>query len=119
MDYTVANQDRGSTIGTRVRIAGTSAERRKGLLELSCLEAGTGLWITPCEAIHTFGMKMPIDAMFLDRDYRVRKLVASLLPTRISICLSACSVLELPAGTILRSATELGDRLRFQSVSRS
>lgn len=61
-------------------------------------------------------MKMPIDAIFLDADFRIKKLVASMLPFRISICLHARSVLELPVGTILRSGTRLDDRLMFQAL---
>ncbi len=118
-DYIVANQDRGLTVATRVRVAGTSPERRKGLLGLSGLESGSGLWIAPCEAIHTFGMRMSIDALFLDRDYHVQKVVACLRPCRVSICLRAHSVLELPAGTILLTNTRVGDRLTFQAAARS
>jgi uncharacterized protein len=95
-------------------LAGTSALRRKGLLGIDRLPHSTGLWIAPCEAIHTFGMKMPIDALFLDRYFQVRKLRPNMAPSRISVCMRADSVLELQAGTVARTGTALGDRLRFQ-----
>lgn len=38
------------------------------------LEEGSGIWIAPCEAIHTLGMKTPIDAIFIDHQLRVKKL---------------------------------------------
>jgi len=114
--YTIVNLQRGSTLATQVRLAGTSAARRKGLLGMGSLESGSGLWIAPCEAIHTFGMKMSIDAIFLDREHRVKKLKADLRPFRIAICLRACSVLELEAGTILRTGTKVGDCLLFQAA---
>lgn len=117
IEYAVLNRSRGSIVATRARVAGSSADRRKGLLALSAFEKGRGLWIAPCEAIHTFGMQMPIDALFLDGGLRVRKLVPHLRARRISVCLSAASVLELPAGTILDSGTQLGDLLDFQPVS--
>ncbi|MGA8026813.1 MAG: DUF192 domain-containing protein [Bryobacteraceae bacterium] len=118
-DYIVQNLDRGSVIANQVRIAGSSSARRRGLLGVEGLEKGSGIWIAPCEAIHTFGMKMPIDVVFLDREYRVNKLRPRLRPSRISVCLSACSVLELEAGAISRSTTRLGDRLAFEAAQRT
>jgi uncharacterized membrane protein (UPF0127 family) len=112
--YVVENLTRGLTLATRVEIAGTSAARRRGLLGVLDLETGSGLWIAPCEAVHTFGMKMPLDTVFLDALFQVRKLSSNLKPWRISICLSARSVLELQAGTISRSGTQPGDRLLFR-----
>jgi len=77
------------------------------------LQPGDGLWIAPCEAIHTLGMKWPIDAIFIDKSYRVRKVSPNLPPWRIAICWRAASVLELPTGTLLQSGTQIGDILAF------
>jgi len=114
--YVVENVTRGLTIATRVAVAGTSAGRRRGLLGISDLESDSGLWIAPCEAVHTFGMKMPLDTVFLDAQFQVRKLSSNLKPWRISVCLSARSVLELRAGTILRTGMQPGDRLLFRAA---
>jgi uncharacterized protein len=111
--YAVHNLNRGVLLAGRIRVAGTSESRRHGLLGIDRLDGGSGIWIAPCEAIHTFGMKMPIDVIFLDRELRVRKLVPVLAPRRLSVSLLAHSVLELEPGSIDRSATRLGDRLRF------
>jgi hypothetical protein len=81
------------------------------------MRPGDALWIAPCEAIHTLGMKWPIDAIFLDENYRVRKVSARLPPWRIAICWTATSVLELPAGVLLASGTQLGDKLAFHPTS--
>lgn len=114
--YAVDNLDRGLLLAGRIRVAGTSGSRRHGLLGIDQLESGSGIWIAPCEAIHTFGMKIPIDVLFLDRELRVKKLVWALAPRRLSISLLAHSVLELEAGAIDRSSTSLGDRLRFSPL---
>ena len=103
-------------LGKRILLAGTSGERRRGLLNVSSLDENGGLWIIPCEAIHTFLMKLSIDSVFLDKQLRVRKLKPNLRPFRIAVCLKAYSVLELPCGTIASSGTELGDHLTFTSI---
>jgi uncharacterized membrane protein (UPF0127 family) len=111
--YAVHNITRGTTVATRVVIAGTSAERRRGLLNTKSMQPGGGLWIAPCEAIHTVGMPWPIDVVFLDRNRRVLKIVTELLPWRIAVCLRSFSVLELPAGVLLPTRTEIDDILAF------
>lgn len=75
------------------------------------LGKGAGLWIAPCEAIHTMGMKIPIDVLFLSKSYEVRKISAGLPPWRFSVCLRAHSVLELASGTLKSSGTQAGDQL--------
>ena len=110
--FSFINLDHGGiSVATGVRLAGTSKERRRGLLGLPNGEEFGGLWITPCEAIHTFGMSFCIDLIFLDKSLQARGLRESIRPGRIAICLKAHSVLELPSGTIRRSGTGVGNRL--------
>jgi uncharacterized protein len=112
--YAVFNENRGRNIAARVAVAGTSQARRAGLLGKESIESESGLWIAPCEAIHTFGMKTVIDVIFLDRHSQVRKLVSNLKPRRVAVCLKAASVLELASGKVAQSETRVGDRLQFQ-----
>lgn len=112
-EYAVTNESRDCSVARRVRLASTSETRRKGLLGVSTLDEDSGLWIVPCEAIHTFGMKMPIDTVFIDRKGVVRKIKANLGARRIAVCLTAHSVLELAAGIAQKSGIQLGDRLLF------
>ncbi|MGH9622395.1 MAG: DUF192 domain-containing protein [Bryobacteraceae bacterium] len=99
-----------------VRIAATSRARRKGLLGMDRLEPGAALWIAPCEAVHTFGMKFPIDVVFLGKNGKVKKIVPRLKPWRIAACLTASSVLELEAGAAERAQLRVGARLRFEKA---
>ncbi len=115
--YTVANERNGLLLGSSVHLASTSSARRKGLMGKSFLADGEGLWISPCEAIHTFGMRLSIDVVFIDRERRVRKLVPSLTPRRFAASLLSHSVLELAAGSIDRAGTRIGDYLRFSSTA--
>ena len=116
MQIKVWNRDRGTVLADAAEVADTSAKRRTGLLKHSRLAPGEGLWIAPCEAVHSFGMKFAIDVVYLDRKKRVRKLRKEMVPRRLSACLSAHSVLELPVGTIESSCTEPGDQLEFEKL---
>ena len=112
----VRNRDRGTIVAETAEVADTSAKRRTGLLKHDRLETGAGLWIAPCEAVHSFGMKFAIDLVYLDRKKRVRKIRKAMAPRRLSACLTAHSVLELPVGAIESSRTEPGDQLDFEKV---
>jgi uncharacterized membrane protein (UPF0127 family) len=109
----VRNTTRGTVLGDRIDIADTAAKRNQGLLKRTSLEAGEGLWIVPSQAIHMFGMKIPLDIVFLTKDKRVRKVSPNLGKWRISVSLPAHSVLELPVGQIEASGTQVGDQLEF------
>jgi uncharacterized membrane protein (UPF0127 family) len=109
------NVTRGTELGASVELANHSAARRKGLLGRDSLFAGEGLWILPCQAVHTVGMRFPIDLVYLDRDLRVRKVRSNVYPWRLSACVSAHSVLELAPGTIQETQTNRGDQLKISS----
>lgn len=110
----VRNLTRNTLVADRVSVAQTSRERRKGLLGRESLAEGEGLWIVPCEAVHTFGMKFPIDVVFLSRSHKVLKVREAVPRGRIAVCLRAHSVLELPAGALRRSRTQAGDQLALE-----
>ena len=71
----------------------------------------------PCESVHTFFMRFPIDLVYLDRNNKVRKVRSAVGPWRLSACFSAHSILELPAGTIRATKTQRGDLLEFSPAS--
>ncbi len=108
------NRTRDVLIADRAGVADTSAKRRTGLLKHSGLAPGEGLWIAPCEAVHTFRMKFDIDVLFLDKKRRILKIRESMRRSRISVCLRAHSVLELPAGRSRETQTCVGDQLEFE-----
>ena len=107
----ILNQTRGCTLGDAIERADTSETRRVGLLKRSGLDKGQGLWIVPCEGIHTFFMKFAIDVVFLNRQRRVVKVVRRMPPWRLAMNLRARSVVELPPGTIESTGTAVGDVL--------
>jgi uncharacterized protein len=111
----VRNQSRGTMLADRAGIANTSQTRKTGLLKHDRLERGDGLWITPCEGVHTAGMKFPIDVLFLNKKRKVVKIRAAMPRWRMALCLWAHSVLELPSGMAAETATAAGDQLEFES----
>jgi uncharacterized membrane protein (UPF0127 family) len=110
----VRNLTRNASLGDRIDVADTSRARRTGLLKHATFEPGEGLWIVPCEAVHTFGMRFPIDVVFLSRAKKVLKVRRDLPKRRIAFCLRAHSVLELPAGMVDHTGTKAGDQLAFE-----
>jgi uncharacterized protein len=113
----VRNHTRDTILGEAVEIADTSEKRRVGLLKHERLEPGTGLWIVPCESVHTFFMKFPIDLVYLDKQRKVRKVRHAVPAWRLSACLTAHSILELPAGTVEKSGTVPGDELSLEKLN--
>jgi uncharacterized membrane protein (UPF0127 family) len=111
----VFNLTRQTVLADRLEVADHGANRRKGLLGRDGLLAGEGLWIKPCEAVHTFCMRFAIDLVYLDRKNRIRKIRSGVPPWRISSCLSAHSVIELPSGTVVATQTQPGDLLEFSA----
>jgi uncharacterized membrane protein (UPF0127 family) len=116
LKVSVRNQTRNTVLGGAVDIADSSQKRRTGLLKHTRLEEGEGLWIVPCESVHTFFMKFAIDLVYLDKNKKVRKVRSAVPPWRLSACLSAHSILELPAGTIERTGTRPGDELSIEKL---
>ena len=97
------------------RIADNFYTRLVGLLRDKTIEYGDGLWIKPCNSIHSIGMQFVFDAIFLDKNLKVVHLVHEMKPWRISkMVFSADSVLELPAGLIAQTATMVGDQFEMR-----
>jgi uncharacterized protein len=113
----VSNSTRGTVVAETADVADTSEKRREGLLKRSGLARGEGLWIVPCEAVHCFFMKFTIDVVYLNRQKQVVKVRPALKPWRMSACLSARSVLELPEGQIRATGTQPGDQFEFEKLA--
>ncbi|MEW5738626.1 MAG: DUF192 domain-containing protein [Myxococcota bacterium] len=112
MRYRVTNLTRNTLLADRAARADSFLSRFKGLMGVAALPLGEGLQIEPCTSIHTFFMRIPIDALFLDKDLTVVDICHALPPWRVSrVYFGARSVLELPAGTAAASQTQPGDRL--------
>ncbi len=96
-------------------VASSMWTRMRGLLGRKGLAPGEGLMITNTGSIHTAFMAFPIDAVFLDRELRVRRVVAGIRPFRVAFGhRGARHVLELAAGEAARAAITEGLRLHWE-----
>jgi uncharacterized membrane protein (UPF0127 family) len=108
----VFNLTRQSFVSLGVSPADTHITRLRGLLGRMRLRSEEGLWVVPCQGIHTIGLLFPIDVIYLDEHRRVIHVIEHLGPFRIApIRRQASSVLELPTRTIYSSNTRVGDQL--------
>ena len=92
-----------------------SASRKHGLLGRDHLPAERGLVIAPCQAVHTFGMRFPIDIVAVSREGRVLQIRAAVPKRRIVITFSAFAIVELAAGVCAAAGLVAGDRLAVDS----
>lgn len=77
-------------------------ERLRGLIGREALARRHAIWISPCSAVHTFGMRGSIDLVFVDARDRVLRVDAAIAPCRVRFCRDARGVLELSAGAASR-----------------
>ncbi len=108
----------GVAIARKVVWAGSSSERRQGLLGRDSLNSDEGIYLIPCEWLHTFGMRFPIDVAFISAGGLVLAVHHRLKPNRLSkIVFRAEGALELSAGTLHLTNTEVGDAVEFSKTS--
>ena len=105
----------GKVLADQLEVPRTFVGRGIGLMFRSRLEPGRGMWINPCEggSIHMLFMRFAIDAVFLDRQERVKKVFPSLPAWSGVVWLvwGAHSVLELPAGSTAEIDLQPGDQI--------
>ena len=108
----VYNKTKETFLAFRVNIADSVAGRLIGLLGRRSLKPDSGVWIVPANAIHTIGMMFSFDVVMIDKNFKVVSVKELVKPFRVILPkMRAESVIELPAHTIFRSRTEVGDEL--------
>jgi uncharacterized membrane protein (UPF0127 family) len=121
------NLSRGTELGDRLDVAESLWARFMGLMGRPALEPGAGLWLTGTNGIHMMFMRFAIDAVFLGKpdpaQDGARKVVSVHPGVRawiglIPLVRGASGVLELPVGTIARSATAVGDHVALEPANR-
>jgi uncharacterized membrane protein (UPF0127 family) len=104
--------ENGDIVCAKVKLASNIDERMLGLMFKKEMPGCDGLLIAPCTSIHTFFMKMNIDVIFMDRNFKIVKLIYNMKPWRMTlISFRSYQVLEMKAGT-LSNKLSIGQVLR-------
>ena len=114
--FVARDVETGLIMADRVTVASRHLERAVGLLGRNRLDVGEGLWIKPCNGVHTWFMRFSIDVVALDADGVIVDAVSMLRPWRMRLPRpGAHSVLELPAGTLLSAHTKVGNKIQIDA----
>jgi uncharacterized membrane protein (UPF0127 family) len=81
-----------------LRTADSFVSRLIGLAGRRAPQCDTGLLLTRTRAVHTFGMRIALDLVWLDRTGRVLRIDEATPPRRLAACAKARAVIELAAG---------------------
>lgn len=110
--YKIVKDKNAELIVDHLEQATSLFERGKGLLGRHDLEEKQGLWIKPCNNIHTFFMKFKIDCVFLDERLVIQRIASNMKPFRVAGPVwKARSVIEFKAGTAEKAGLAVGDQL--------
>jgi len=106
------NQTRECFLGLEVDDADLSLGKLKDRIATLALKSGEGLWLTPFRGLPEWGIRVPLDLLYLDQDCRVTDVVESYPVFRANAATpQPASVLALPTHSIYSSQTQIGDQL--------
>ena len=101
----------------KIKIAKSFFSRFMGLMGKESLPRETGLLIAPCQSIHMMFMRFSIDAVYIDKNFVIKKIVRNLKTwTGFSICINAWGVIEINAGEAERLNLKVGEKLSVEII---
>jgi uncharacterized membrane protein (UPF0127 family) len=113
---TVVNRTKETTLAREIQHARSRWQRLVGLMGRASLAEGAGMLFAPIRGVHTHFMRFPIDLVFVaveaEGTGRVTRVRERMVPFRVDLARDDV-LLELPAGTIARTATAVDDRIDF------
>lgn len=102
------------SLSLTVEVADGFWTRFRGLMGHPTIPVGFGLLLVPCKQIHTFGMRFPLDVLYIDSADEIIDIEAQVKPGQIQRYRPQCAkVLELLGGTLDLSTVNIGDKLLF------
>lgn len=113
----LVNATKKTLVSDNCHFANTVLKRMVGLLSRGQFGKGEGLLFDRCYGIHTFGMRFPIDVLFLDKDLHVIRAVKALPPYRTCVVKKSVYVLEVPVGALDASRTVEGDQIQIRTAN--
>ena len=115
----LADAATGHTICGSCVVADKPWIRLRGLLGRDRLEADEGMLFSHTGSVHTYGMKFPIDVVFLDKGLTVLSVHAHVGKSRAVKHRGAAWTLELPAGSSHRRELTVGTHLVRREVRKA
>jgi uncharacterized membrane protein (UPF0127 family) len=111
----IKNLTKGIVLAEKVNFARSFKSRLIGLIGKRHLEGRSSLILSNCNAVHTFFMQFAIDALFLDGQGKVVGKIEAMPPFRVSpLFFKAKTCIELPAGTLRNSSTQVSDIISIE-----
>ena len=108
----IRNITRSTELARSASEAKSFIDRLKGLIGKKHFKKGEALIFRNCPSVHTFGMRFPIDLLFADKHLKILMSIHDLRPYAFSpLVVRASFTIELPAGTLIESRTQVGDDL--------
>jgi uncharacterized membrane protein (UPF0127 family) len=113
--FSVRNADRGTVLLTNGKLYANTWSRFWGLMLKKGVAEGEGILLTRSSSIHSFFMRFRFDAIFIDKENRVVKIVPAMKQWRMAFGgKGAKDTIELAAGGAERANTQPGDQLVFE-----
>ena len=110
----ITNTTRQTTLAENARRADGFLSRGRGLMVSPPLPEGGGLILDPCNSIHMFFMRYPLDIVFLDKEGKVVFMYKGIKPWRMGRIVSGAKMaVELPEGVIEATQTQVGDTVQM------
>ena len=112
--FVLANVSTGKIVADRLERPRSFAARSLGLIGRKTLGRGQGLWLERCWGVHTVGVRVRLDVLFLANDLRVVGFERAVRPGRLAVVNArSAHVIEMPAGTLDTADLLVGDRMRL------
>ena len=110
----VRNKTRGTILAKHLITLNSNFHHTLRFLNRRGIPRNCALWIAPCSAVYTVGMRKPVDIAYLSQNGHVVKMLRNLPPDCVADSSPrAVSAVELPADTLGTSETAIGDEIEF------
>ena len=110
----LVNRTRGTVVARDIRLARGLWDQFLGAMGMRMVAAGSALGLAPCDWVHTFFVRGPLDLAYCDRAGRVLRIEAACPPWRVGPRVRGAYVVWEAAANGLLGAVAPGDVLAVE-----